>query len=122
MSYAGVVRGPIVLCLSKEVAFTLPTLRLINHPFHLFLLGSDVVKGGRGESALNFVGMDLATPKEGMVGGALKFSRGGVTYQCKFDHVPADGMNFKHAQSTHYALNEEGINAAGALPLGGQHV
>lgn len=47
MSYAGIVRGPVIIRLSETVSFSLPCLKLINHTYHLMLLGGDIIQGGR---------------------------------------------------------------------------
>lgn len=67
MNYAGIVQGPVVIRLSESVSFQLPCLKLINHPYHLMLLGGDILQGGRSPDLLNFAGWEQKTISEGKV-------------------------------------------------------
>lgn len=46
-AYAGVVAGETTLQLSDKVMAKVNNLRVINHPHPFFLLGADVLRGGR---------------------------------------------------------------------------
>jgi hypothetical protein len=56
-SYVGVVRGPITLKFSNDVSFDVCNVRVLSHPAPLFLIGSDLLRGGRDADAWNFNGL-----------------------------------------------------------------
>lgn len=43
-NYLGILEGPVVLRFSQSVCFTLPTIRVFEHVFPLFLIGADIMK------------------------------------------------------------------------------
>ena len=45
--YAGVVKQSFNMRLGEHMSFTLTGMRIIDHPFALFLLGVDIMCGGR---------------------------------------------------------------------------
>ena len=47
--YAGIVEHPFELRLGGQVKFTLTGMRVIKHPFPLFLIGADILCGGNGQ-------------------------------------------------------------------------
>ena len=55
--YAGVVEASFVLKLGEFVSFTLTGMRIIDHPFALFLLGADIMCGGRDKPSGNYTGV-----------------------------------------------------------------
>ena len=55
--YAGVVEASFVLKLGEFVSFTLTGMRIIDHPFALFLLGADIMYGGRAKPSWNYTGV-----------------------------------------------------------------
>ena len=76
--YAGVVESPFVMRLGERVAFTLTGMRVIEHPFALFLMGADVMCGGRDGPSWNYEGLTIRTEK-GRVTGSVHFRNGDVT-------------------------------------------
>ena len=55
--YAGVVEASFVLKLGEFVSFTLTGMRIIDHPFALFLLGADIMCGGHAKPSWNYTGV-----------------------------------------------------------------
>ena len=55
--YAGVVEASFVLKLGEFVSFTLTGMRIIDHPFALFLLGADIMCGGCAKPSWNYTGV-----------------------------------------------------------------
>ena len=76
--YAGVVESPFVMQLGERVAFTLTGMCVIEHPFALFLMGADVMCGGREGPTWNYEGLTIRTEK-GRVTGSVHFRNGDVT-------------------------------------------
>lgn len=75
--YAGVVVDPFELKLGPKVAFVISGMRVLSHPTPLFLIGADVLCGGRSPPSWNFGGADITTePATGEVQGAFRFTRG----------------------------------------------
>ena len=56
-AYVGVIRGPVKLKFSDNVEFNVSNIRVLSHPAPLLLIGSDILRGGREESAWNFNGL-----------------------------------------------------------------
>ena len=73
--YAGVVESPFVMRLGERVAFTLTGMRVIEHPFVLFLMSADVMCGGREGPSWNYEGLTIRTEK-GRVTGSVYFWNG----------------------------------------------
>ncbi len=73
-AYAGVVKGPVKVALSKEVEVTLPFIREFKHKYPLALLGADVLKPLMPKGRWWYSGManDI---KEGMVTSKLLFTK-----------------------------------------------
>ena len=74
--YAGVVEGSFCMHLGPNVSFTLTGMRIIDHPFALFLLGADVLCGGRKAPSWNYEGIAVTTDDEGRVSGSVQFRSG----------------------------------------------
>ena len=55
--YAGVVEASFVLKLGELVSFTLTGMRIVDHPFALFLLGADIMCGGSAKPSWNYTGV-----------------------------------------------------------------
>lgn len=56
-AYVGVVRGPVTLKFYDDVSSNVSNIRVLSHPAPLFLIGSDLLGGGRDNSAWNFNGL-----------------------------------------------------------------
>ena len=52
--YAGVVEGQVRFQLGPNVVFEVRGMRVLDHPHPLFLLGSDILRGGRAGTEWNF--------------------------------------------------------------------
>ena len=76
--YVGVVESPFVMWLGERVAFTLTSMRVIEHPCALFLMGADVMCAGREGSSWNYKGLTIRTEK-GRVTGSMHFQNGDMT-------------------------------------------
>ena len=74
--YAGVVEGSFVMHLGENVSFTLTGMRIIDHPFALFLLGVDMLCGGCKVPAWNYEGIEVRMSDDGTVSGSVKFHSG----------------------------------------------
>ena len=74
--YVGVVLAPFTMRLGVGVKFTLTGMRIIEHPFPLFLLGADVLCGGRKSPAWNYEGLSVRTGPDGAVTGSVRFRSG----------------------------------------------
>ena len=74
--YAGVVEGSFCMRLGPNVSFTLTGMHIIDHPFVLFLLGADVLCGGRKAPSWNYEGIAVTTDDEGRVSGSVQFRSG----------------------------------------------
>ena len=57
--YAGVVENSFELRVGDSIRFVLSGLQVIEHPFPLFLLGSNVFCGGRKAPSWNYEGISL---------------------------------------------------------------
>ena len=55
--YLGIVKGPVALKLHEQVVFGMCNVRVLDHPMPLFLLGSDVLRGGRVAHEWNYNGV-----------------------------------------------------------------
>ena len=77
--YAGVVEAGFEMRLGEQVSFTLTGMRVINHPFALFLLGADILCGGRKAPSWNFTGISIVTSPCGKVSGSMSFHDGTKT-------------------------------------------
>ena len=78
--YAGVMERSFVMRLGENVSFTLTGMRVIDHPFALFLLGADVLCGGCKAPAWNYEGIAVRTSDDSKVSGSVKF-RSGLTVE-----------------------------------------
>ena len=56
-------------------------MRIISHPFALFLLGADILCGGRKAPSWNYKGVSIDTAPCGKVTGSASFSNGVSTEQ-----------------------------------------
>ena len=75
--YAGAVERPFELRLGGQVKFTLTGMRVIEHPFPLFLIGADIQCGGKMGNSWNYTGFKLLTKLCNKVVGTVGFKRGG---------------------------------------------
>ena len=72
--YTGLVENIFELRVGNSVRFVLSSLWVIEHPFPLFLLGSDVLCGGQKAPSWNYEGIYHTTnPGTGTVSGTVKF-------------------------------------------------
>lgn len=115
--YAGVVRDEVRLQLAPGVTYGIRGLKLINHPHPLFLIGSDVLSGGRGDGQWNYAGVVLETSAAGDVTGRLCFSRGGEKAEETLVNVPT-------AKGSHSAGTKslDSVGLVSGPPLGGRYV
>lgn len=74
--YAGIVEQPFELRLGERVRFTLTGMRVITHPFPLFLIGADILCGGKPSPSWNYTGFHITTGANGKVTGTVGFQRG----------------------------------------------
>ena len=75
--YAGVIMQPFVLRLGEKVQFVISGMRVIDHPYPLFLLGSDILCIGRKPPSWEFGGVILDAAMAGVNRtGKLCFTRG----------------------------------------------
>ena len=74
--YAGVVERPFELCLGSQVKFTLMGMRVKEHPFLLFLIGADILCGGKTGKSWNYTGFKLLTKPCGKVVGTIGLAHG----------------------------------------------
>ena len=89
LSYAGHVAGPVDLVFGEGVAFRIWGLRLVDHQHPLFLLGSDILQGGRPPHEWNYAGEDRWTAADGATGGSLKFQGDGKMVARPYYWVPS---------------------------------
>ena len=73
LTHAGYVSGVVDLQFGEGVAFCISGLRLLANDHLLFLLGKDVLQGGRYLKQWNYAGEDIWTWPSGETGGCLKF-------------------------------------------------
>ena len=59
--YAGIVERLFELHLGGQVKFTLTGMRVIEHPFPLFLIRADILCGGKMGKSWNYTGFKLLT-------------------------------------------------------------
>ena len=64
--------------MGERVAFTLTGMRVIEHPFALFLMGANVVCSGKEGPTWNHEGLTIRTEK-GRITGSLHFRNEDVT-------------------------------------------
>ena len=57
--YFGLIKGPILLRFDGDVVIMLPCLKLVDHGEPLFLIGMDIVCGGRAPHVWNFAGFEV---------------------------------------------------------------
>ena len=89
-SYAGWVPSAVDIDLGEGVRFRVTGLHLIAHQMPLFLLGSDVLQGGRTErGAWNYAGKDRDTNSDGTTVGGLKFTCAGRLVKRPYYWVPS---------------------------------
>ena len=62
--------------LGPNVSFTLTGMRIIDHPFVLFLLGTHVLCGARKPPSWNYESIAVTTDNEGKVSGSVWFCSG----------------------------------------------
>ncbi len=72
-AYVGVLAGETVLQLSGRVLARVNNLRVIEHPRPFFLLGADILRGGRPTDQWNFTGLKVVTMKVNEVRASLGF-------------------------------------------------
>lgn len=77
-NYSVVIESPFVMRLGQRMAFTLTGMRVIEHPFPLLLMGTDVMCGSREGSSWNYKGLIIRTEK-GRVIGSAHFQNGDLT-------------------------------------------
>ena len=58
----------------------------------MFLIGSDILRGGRSASEWNFSGLITETHAAGNVSGCLVFVRSGSEVRCPCVNVPTEGV------------------------------
>ena len=68
-------------------------LRVIAHPHPFFLLGADVLRGGRPAGGWNFTGLKVDTVGENMVEASLGFSQDGKDTYVELPHAPAGAVD-----------------------------
>ena len=74
--YTGIVEARFEMRLGEHVSFTLTGMRVINHPFALFLLGADILCGGRKAPSWNYTGVSIVTSPCVKVSGSVGFHDG----------------------------------------------
>ena len=89
LSYAGYVSGVVDLQFGEGVAFRISGLRLVANEHPLFLLGKDVLQGGRDLQQWNYAGEDIWTWPSGETGGCLKFLGDGKIVKRPYYWVPS---------------------------------
>lgn len=81
--------------LGDGVVFELENVRVLDHPYPLFLLGGDVVKCGRNKDRWVCYGVDWRPDGSGVVG-ELKFVRDGTLKLCPLAFCPdTEGTRFQ---------------------------
>ena len=55
--YTGVVEASFMLKLGEHISFMLTGMQIIDNPFALFLLGADIMCGGRAKPSWNYAGV-----------------------------------------------------------------
>ena len=74
--------------LAPGVIFGIRGLRLVSHPYPLFLLESDLLSGGRPKGQWNWRGVEAVTGDEGVVTGHIKFEKDGAIVEEPLVNVP----------------------------------
>lgn len=74
--YAGVVEDEVIIQLAPGVVYGIQGLKLLRHPTPMFLVGSDILSGGRTQDQWNYAGVTLRTDAVGTVRGRINFHRG----------------------------------------------
>lgn len=77
--------------MGKDVTFSLKNVRVLEHPQPLFLLGADILRGGRMHPEWNFSGLTQKTVAGGNVEGELRFERRGSEVACPLTFCPSMG-------------------------------
>lgn len=90
-SYAGVVEGETVIQIGPKLYARVANLRVIEHPHPFFLLGADILRGGRPEDSWNFRGLIVSTQGVGQVEAHLEFDQNGERIHVPLPHAPAGG-------------------------------
>lgn len=75
--YAGVVEGETVIQVGPKLYARVANLRVIEHPHPFFLLGADILRGGRPGDSWNFRGLIVTTQGVGQVEAHLEFDQNG---------------------------------------------
>lgn len=88
-AYVGVIRGPVLMKFSNNVEFSVSNIRVLSHPVPLLLIGSDILRGGREETAWNFNGLQQKTVSGGRVEGELVFAKNGHEERCPLIFSPS---------------------------------
>ena len=73
-AYADVVEQ-VPLWFSKDVKFLVRRVKVVNHPYPLCLIGSNILCRGRATNEINFKGIAFETPAPGKMQGYLNFTR-----------------------------------------------
>ena len=97
--YAAVAALPVRIQFGPDVSFQLIGIRVVTHPVPLFLIGADILRGGRGPTSWNFNGLSYHTSMEGKVTGNLVFQKGNAVAQCPLAHCPAHNSNNPQLQA-----------------------
>ena len=63
--YSGVVEEPFVLRLGEHASYVISGMKVLEHPHPLALIGSDVLRGGRGPTGWNYDGLTMSTHSPG---------------------------------------------------------
>lgn len=87
-------------------------LKLLRHPSPLFLVGSDILSGGRPRGHWNYAGVTLHTDDEGTVRGRITFHRGA-------EYAGEALLNVPNASGSH-AAGTRSIGMISPPQLGGQ--
>ena len=88
LCYAGVVTEDVWLQLADGVTYGIRGLRLVAHPHPLFLLGGDLLSGGRPKGQWNWKGVEVNTDEQGLVTGTIRFEKEGRTAEERLVNVP----------------------------------
>ena len=107
-SYAGIVAGETTFQLHDKVLFKVNNLRVINHPHPFFLLGADVLRGGRPTDQWNFRSLKVDTLGVNQVRAYMEFDVKGEILVVPLPHAPAGLLN--------------SLTSAAALGSGGQRL
>ena len=75
-NYIGVVEQSFVMRLGEHMSFMLTGMRIIDHPFMLFLLGTDILCDGMRAPSWNYTGLKIETAESDTVMGSVSFNNG----------------------------------------------